>query len=411
MMKVGGVHDADATDEEQEDESTSEEVVVLPPDLPEWDKAVSFEGLGRDVVGLIAKRLNAADCFNLALTSHRTYDRIKALRLLQGAEARFMSRYPKSTLKSLQPRPLVLDMLTCPIPRLADLLPAVPEGAGKKQTCCVCYVDMNDGVNFMMRLFEMRGWAVHGKKFVSAHELEEVGRLVPKDEHGLRMVRDTPSKLIQRLRETGKLTERNLRATPGQDVRVGGVNLLAYGCITAEAVHYEFVHKCCEENELVLDVCYRTNQVGVMLRWLGETTERYMHLNVARFGVRAEIPFSKMPSPPSYSAAAVREALKKVPDGLMKPLLKHAQVRRELVLLLKSILVKGGSRLMRACNKLSMTLNNMGSRRSQMFSEHYVLSGEFDTLMFWLGRLVQPVAARLTESVVTPLPGLMPKKQ
>jgi hypothetical protein len=257
----GGVVERDHdTDDEEEDES---EETVLPPDLPQWDKSVSFEGLGRDVVGLIAKRLNANDCFNLALTSKRTYERIKALRLLRGSQERFLSRYPKANLKCLQVRPLVLDMLTCPLPRLAELQPPRgPEGEPRKK-CVVCYHIHTEAVQFVARLMEMRGLEVRGIQFDPTNEKawgaeqRNMPQAAPPERPVARAVsarraaaaagkeakaaknaprafpvaHDTRSKLIQRLRDSGKLKGIDDHT---RNVKVGGVYLLQGGNITAE---------------------------------------------------------------------------------------------------------------------------------------------------------------------------------
>jgi hypothetical protein len=90
------------------------EVVVLPVDRT---TTLTLEGLGRDIIGLIARRpeLRAIDLFNLAITCRVLCTRISALRLIQPAEMRFRSQWAGRK-KGVDCRPLVLEMLKIPPP-------------------------------------------------------------------------------------------------------------------------------------------------------------------------------------------------------------------------------------------------------------------------------------------------------
>ncbi len=126
--------------EEREEEDngldlSEEEQVVLPPEpIFLWSSGnVTFEGLGRDVLQVISRYLNARDCFCLAMTSHKTYERLKLLRKLNfSAAERFLSLYPKSKPKCLNLVPLVIEMLSNPLP-LERLAPVPPSS----RTCIV----------------------------------------------------------------------------------------------------------------------------------------------------------------------------------------------------------------------------------------------------------------------------------
>jgi hypothetical protein len=118
--------------EEEEDNGSDlseEEQLVLPPEpIFFWSSGnVTFEGLGRDVLQVISRYLNAKDCFCLAMTSHKTYERLKVLRKLNfSAAERFLSLYPKSKPKCLNLVPVVIEMLSnhLPLERLAPVPPS-----------------------------------------------------------------------------------------------------------------------------------------------------------------------------------------------------------------------------------------------------------------------------------------------
>ncbi len=196
-------------DEEYDgDEDSSEPIELLAPDM-QWQGCVSFEGLGRDVVGLIARQLNAADCLSLALTSKKQYERIRAKKLLRCSKTRFMSRYPKSKISGLNVRPLVGEMLTIPMPPFPQVVPT-----GRK--CFLVYTTerttgfVDDSVFMLKRVFEKRGFVVELCEFtVHASFILTARRLNPN------AYRDTDSKVAARLRQIDRFAK-------SDTIRVGG---------------------------------------------------------------------------------------------------------------------------------------------------------------------------------------------
>jgi hypothetical protein len=181
---------------------------------------------------------------------------------------------------------------------------------------------------------------------------------------------------------------------------------MSLSLLTAQALHYEFIRELCESGDLVVDMCYRTKHTMLARRWLGESVELCWHIHLSNFPVSSAVEFAGKPSPRFPSVEAIRAAVARVSDAQLRPVMRLLQFRRDLVLLLKSALCSSRPwRIARDCNRLAAVLNAMGSRRDRLFEEHYVLSGEFDTLMFWLGKLIWPHIGK-TDSVVVPLPNV-----
>jgi hypothetical protein len=154
----------------------------------------------------------------------------------------------------------------------------------------------------------------------------------------------------------------------------------------------------------VVDMCYRTKHTMLARRWLGESTELCWHLHLSNFPVKTAVEFARKPSPGFPPVEAIRAAVGRVSDAQLRTVMRLLQFRRDLVLRLKSALNSSRPwRIARECNRLAAILNAMGSRKDVLFADHYVLSGEFDTLMFWLGKLVRPNVPG-TDSVVVQLP-------
>ena len=145
-------------------------------------------------------------------------------------------------------------------------------------------------------------------------------------------------------------------------------------------------------------MCLPTGHVVVLQRWLGEKSESYMHVNLASSHDTIVFVPPKLlrtkpqvlgPGPPCPTRQEVEQALKQVPDYKLVPLLRFAQRRRELVLAVKGVLTKRGSRLARACKRLVQLVKEMDLAANAM-PEVPALSGEYHTILYWLALLLQP---------------------
>lgn len=336
------------------DESDEEEAPLLPPDLPVWSECVSFVGLGRDVVGMVASRLCAADRFSLALTCHVNYERLKLLGVLVGrcsAKQRFLSRFPGrgvgGSVKGLNIVPLLAELLCVPVPELAfpppwsrgravlvcprieDKLPLNPK-AGQAE---FPFHTPSVGTPELERIFRARGFDV---------ALE----MVPTVAAATKRDREALDVLVEKLQK---------KADSGGELMSTRINLLSLYWRRV-LLHYVVVVRLCEEYDEVVDCFHWTRHVTFIQRVLELPRLKNYQLchveshfrkafKLLEFRGHGVPPAEGPPKRPSASEAwALASA---VPERHRAAVRQYLELRRELVLYANMLLNQRGLRLVR----------------------------------------------------------------
>ena len=350
LGRRGGGGDEDDDDEEVEKKAAP----LLEPDDPVWSQSPSFEALGRDVVGLIGRRLSAADCFSLALTSRRTYARLAALRLLKDAETRYRSLRSHVSLHAVDVCPLVSEMLSIPLPNFNE----EPFSVSSNRGLCILFVPASHVNKFhtdsiLKRIFRARGYQVRMVRFLPPYAhivpFQKSQRSVERNTVPFRRKLsfaphhpDTPSRVVGRLCEA-----KNLPPNAGA-VRCGGLFFRQKGLAELAAYHFEMVEELLAhpDVELVVDAVFQEGTVPVAARALGISLAKYMHCycdGAREFLVPSHMFFRNKELMPysieDLGPARVRELMGRIKNHkVFAQLLKIARARRVIVLVFRKLM-------------------------------------------------------------------------
>ena len=228
--------EVEAVDHGSDNESSSEDSSMpLPADNALGSD--SLLSLGRDIIGLVARHLDASDRFSLMLTCKKIAERLLLLRLTAPCEERWRCRHAcKADRKRWQNlAELARDMFRVPPPSPPETLP----GEGLTAVVCTSSFVSRGTERILCRTLRQRGYRVELNEFLPV------------------MYREfTAKRLCARLK--GKLLPRH---TKHGAIRLGG------GQLDDEmAAHFQFI--CEQKGDLIVDLCKATGHVLTLRRML-----------------------------------------------------------------------------------------------------------------------------------------------
>jgi hypothetical protein len=215
------------------------------------------------------------DIFNLALTSKKTYDRLKALKLLSWSAAdRFFSAHQGRKPKELSLLPLIAEMLSNPMPK--ELLTRVKE---EKGTCSIVFHSFTppEIVLVFCSVFEMRGYKVV-KRIFKVNGFPNLSKDPTWTGPFNVLAKDTPKGLLSRFAGLDTLSAHQ---RPGPNsLKIGRATLANQGAGLL-SFHFEFIEEILSESDhLVVDLCFFSSavvQTWKLLHGDSDVNRRYMN--------------------------------------------------------------------------------------------------------------------------------------
>ena len=235
---------------------------------------------------MIARFLPSLDVFDLAMTSKKTFERLKLLKLLNCSAAdRYILSNPGKKLKSLNLSPLVAEMLSNAFP--AEKLAPIVE---KRSACTLLFHQATSTflVQCFANLFEMRGFEVHLKRVDFVSKSGGPTLQDPASCNFCPVEKDTPDGLFEKLKACKTLPEH--QRPDEHSIKMRGIVIANKG-VGLLALHADLCLRLMRESDaLLVDLCFADSMVWPISRAFGMDLKllRSKYMNCARHNFEIE---------------------------------------------------------------------------------------------------------------------------